>query len=387
MIDQPLNLVVVGASGVGKSTFLNYLLDKEEFITHRSAPATLKGFWHRSAFIRGFPINLIDSWGLEAGKSKEWIAYFQKELVKRGVQSNIADWFHGVCYLISAPGNRVQDFDLSILGMFIAEGYSVVVVLTKAGKVSEDTIKSLKGEIAKAFGDSIPVVAVDSVRETIRDNHVVEPFGIDEFEQELVRRFWETIRRRIPLRIGHLLEQEVVTFWDIGVIDFYLGKMERREFFAADKISSTLGSLAERLKYSIKEKSLTFRETEIATAKNTYSALAECLEVGASWEMPKEAQILEVQFISQVVNPSTGEKFLDYITLGFYDASESQRALLRKAANEFSITIKNEIHTHLIPQISYSIDTIKVNSIKLSKRKQKSWIQRFLRWVGVRLNS
>ena len=185
MSDQPLNLVVIGATGVGKSTFLNYLLDNDEFSTSDAVPTTAKGFWHKDTQIRGFPIHLIDSWGLEDGKLEEWQSYLNAELQRRGVGSNIEEWFHGVCYLIDATGNRIQNFDLDILGQLIDEDYSVVVVLTKAAKVGEETISSLKAVIATAFGDSVPVVAVNSKMETLRDGHVVQRFGIEEFEQRI----------------------------------------------------------------------------------------------------------------------------------------------------------------------------------------------------------
>ncbi len=235
MGNQPLNLVVIGETGVGKSTFLNYLLDEEVFASSNSVPATPKGFWHHDAIIRGFPVHLIDSWGVEGNKSEEWIRYLNEELKKRGVGAEVSEWFHGVCYLIDAPGSRVQPFDISILSTLQKEGYSVLVILTKAGKATDNTLESLRAEIERHFGKQFPIVAVNSIKEVIR-GHVIETFGIDEVEQQLVLRFWETIIQRVPRRIGYLLKADVEELWDRAVVQNDLNRMSSVAFWDANGI-------------------------------------------------------------------------------------------------------------------------------------------------------
>jgi len=387
MSHSPLNLLAIGASGVGKSSFLNYLLDRNEFPTDRAVPTTRKGFWHQETQLRGFPIHLIDSWGLEAGESEEWIIYLHGELKRRGVESNITEWFHGVCYLIAATGNRVQSFDLEILSTLIREGYSVIVVLTKAAKVDEDTILGLRTEIARAFGDTIPIVAVNSIQETLRDGHITEVFGIEEVEQEIVRRFWETIKDRIPLRIGHLLEHEVIKFWDIGVMQHYLTTLDRRDYFQADKIAAELHNRAEAMKRVVEKEGKAIRDREITNAKVTFKALGECLDVGNSWEMDEQSQASEVRFECLVRNPPGWDKFWDICSFGvLVDASETQRTELWNKAEAFSKAIKQEIHSRVVPQIAYSIETIKIDASKLSKRRRKSWLKRLLGWLLARID-
>ncbi len=249
---ERLNVVVIGACGVGKSSFLNYLLGRHQFAAGRATATTPAfGFFEHPATIRGFDVRLIDSWGLEAGRSTEWRDYLRNELQTRGVAQSIDRWFHGLCYLISAASNRVLAFDLDIIRDLMGDGYSIVVVLTKAGKVSTEDLDAMRSVLASELGDSIPVVAVNSVKETLHGGHVIEPFGLHEFEQELVLHFWETIRQRIPRRIGSLLVVYVKHEWDQNVVNDYLGGLGSLEYAHADRIVAELKRRAEILKNTL----------------------------------------------------------------------------------------------------------------------------------------
>ena len=60
-MDKSVNILVLGKAGVGKSSFLNYLVDKDVFETGIGEPVTKAGF-HETSYLdekTGISFNLL----------------------------------------------------------------------------------------------------------------------------------------------------------------------------------------------------------------------------------------------------------------------------------------------------------------------------------------
>ena len=116
------NIAIVGQTGVGKSSLLNYLLDLDPndggAKTGVGAPVTKNGFHQYKHKIKDIPVCVFDSWGLEVGKEDQWTKDLENELKNRGVDKPASKWFHSVFYCIAASGSRVQDADIKIIQKF-----------------------------------------------------------------------------------------------------------------------------------------------------------------------------------------------------------------------------------------------------------------------------
>lgn len=79
------NVAIVGQTGVGKSTFINYLYGECVVKADIGRPVTKNGFHPVEMEINGLPVTLFDSWGLEVGKHDQWMSELSKELDKREI--------------------------------------------------------------------------------------------------------------------------------------------------------------------------------------------------------------------------------------------------------------------------------------------------------------
>ena len=139
-----LNLLVLGKTGVGKSSLLNALVGKEvEETRSASKPVTKRGIFPHEAEIDGKKVIIHDSWGLEVGKDEEWEKIINNALKEKGIDKDIKDWFHSVTYCIQAGGYKIQDFDIEIIKQFVDEGYNVIVALTKSDQIGRQKEKNL----------------------------------------------------------------------------------------------------------------------------------------------------------------------------------------------------------------------------------------------------
>lgn len=128
-----LNAMVLGQTGVGKSSLINYIFNLEgnECLAARAgAPVTEKGnFAEREIDRNQLHIKIYDSWGLEDGKGDEWkkIILGKIESLKSSFDSQI----HAIIYCIGYSKPRVQDFDVNFIKDLLNENNHVIIALTQ----------------------------------------------------------------------------------------------------------------------------------------------------------------------------------------------------------------------------------------------------------------
>lgn len=199
---RKLNIVVVGRSGVGKSSFLNYAAGKKVFETGIGEPVTQKYFEQidikkdKSDII----YSLFDTKGLEAGNTKEWIEAINQEIDRRDLSTNIYNWLHTIIYCIDASSKRIQPFEVESIKRLMSKG-SVLVLLTKKDLVTPETIKELQAQILKDIGDRVQVLSVCSISQRTRKGES-KAEGLEDVLKVSFLGLWEKASKVLPMRIA-----------------------------------------------------------------------------------------------------------------------------------------------------------------------------------------
>lgn len=124
------NFLVLGHTGVGKSSLINYLTNSDAAKVGCGNPCTPKNEWKpitcpgRSD---NEELNFFDSWGLEANKTEEWQKLINEKLTIGWSKDAIC----GVIYCFSYT-HRIEDFELKMIKNVLETGYHVLIVLTNA---------------------------------------------------------------------------------------------------------------------------------------------------------------------------------------------------------------------------------------------------------------
>ncbi len=214
MKDFICNVLVMGATGSGKSSLLNYLCGENLAKAGAGKPVTGEGIFEYDVALNGQTVRLFDSWGIEADKVERWKSIIDKELATHGADKPIEEWFHSVIYCIQAGGARIQDTDLEIIRNFFCEGYNVVIVLTKADQVSaEDQAKmekTIRQEVVSSVeeGKSFNVISCCSVEKKTRYGDT-KAFGRDEIIEQIKKNWFCTVLDRLPRYVIKKLEDEI----------------------------------------------------------------------------------------------------------------------------------------------------------------------------------
>ena len=198
------NFIIIGKSGVGKSSLLNYILGQDEAKTGSGKPVTGKTFDKFSTRYQGARVNVYDSWGLEPGKTNEWERLFDAFLEKKKNETNVSNWIHTVVFCVSGGSKRLEPFEERILNKLQAQKLAPVLVITKSDKDTDGTFyDALKRKL------KMNPIKVCSVNENIgvgKNKTISERNGVDDLHKQIRKNTIKSYKERISVIRKSILE-------------------------------------------------------------------------------------------------------------------------------------------------------------------------------------
>lgn len=178
------NLMLLGKTGAGKSSLINYLYGEEILKTGVGRPVTKRGDFRQTTVKANGTggaktYTFYDSWGLEADKADAW----EKEIFSKLNATLTEDAFIcGILYCFSFSADRIEDFEIKILKDLLAKNYKVVIVFTNADDNKRATKRKLfENKLNKdlaAYKDRYYIAEACSVaEEKIKESEISEVFG------------------------------------------------------------------------------------------------------------------------------------------------------------------------------------------------------------------
>ncbi|BAZ19860.1 response regulator receiver modulated translation initiation factor IF-2 [Kalymmatonema gypsitolerans NIES-4073] len=352
------NIVVIGKTGAGKSSLINYLYGGTIAQTGVGKPVIKKGFQRYNLTWESIPINIYEFWGLEVGQAPERL---HDELKEHGIDRPVSEWFHTIYYCINAASARIEPFEFNIIQDLMTNKYRVIVVLTRAELMSGDSLSRLKNWIRKEVSSEIPIIEVCSVVETTRIGKT-HTFGKYELQNETLRGFWNAITVRLPERCEFVLHKEVDKWCEEQ--KQYLNSMHR---FNKSEIKETIENNYNDFFKNLKETRYEIVIGEVKKIVSYYKQLTTILEYPPPEDFPEftleNKKLISNSFIEEIAVLVEEAQQSDLRTIGrlIDDLLPDTRPELLLKINEFGQELKDEISKQK-PELSQIIEKIRRNT-------------------------
>ncbi len=200
------NILVLGKTGVGKTSLLNYLYGFD-LPVGAGLPKTGKGIHENLITRNGTAYHVFDTWGIEADSLPEWRKEVLALVRKRNTSPHINDWFHAVYYCFSASTARIEDAEIDeIIVPLLQSGCKMIVVLTNSedGFRKQEKIAGMKEylreELVKRLhhDPQLEIIPVASVAGETLAGDAISRFGRTEVLEATQYNLADDIEKRLP---------------------------------------------------------------------------------------------------------------------------------------------------------------------------------------------
>lgn len=189
---EQCNIIISGASGVGKSTLINAIFGREVVKAGAGKPVTQH---LEKVSIPEKGICLWDTKGIEAENYQDTMASLKNEFRQAIDDANDdCDIPHIGWVCIKASSDRVEDRDLTLIGLLAERNIPAIVVFTRVtGRAEREFVEEAKLIIDKEYKDFLrgSYVSVNSVPYEIDEDIVVKVKGLESLVEVTEARFPE----------------------------------------------------------------------------------------------------------------------------------------------------------------------------------------------------
>jgi len=157
---NPLKLLVVGKTGVGKSALCNFLFGQTIFESAAGKPVTSFEDNFQSHQFKVAEVNVVvfDTVGIEVTNVERWGIELDKFLNSAEV--------HGILYVLNASSARIENFEIDLIKKFTARNSPVILSLTHTDVASAEQIQGIRSQLIGI--KHLSIVEVCSVQKKLR---------------------------------------------------------------------------------------------------------------------------------------------------------------------------------------------------------------------------
>lgn len=211
--DKSAKILLLGKTGTGKSSFVNYFIGKDVAKTGVGKPVT-QGYCIEYDFNNGkYPIKIFDNQGFEAKTAATQKAAIIKMVAEKNNSIDVFNWFHTIFYCTSAK-SRFEDFEAEMIkDLSRTISQNIHIIMTNCDGFDRRTLDEKKNFIKRqlsGLGGNVHIFEVVSVNMKKRNGDIVVPRGKEEISASVFRLLWQDISSKISKEYAAELRRSLV---------------------------------------------------------------------------------------------------------------------------------------------------------------------------------
>lgn len=182
---KTLNVMILGKTGVGKSTLINNMFNKKMADVGIGKPITKD---IKKITLPDFPLAIFDTPGLELGGDFNVDSLMDAVVneIDKGIRSgDVSQAIHCIWYCISTPSHRIEQTEIDFLKRFLGKTseYDVPVIVVLTQSYSKRDAQKLKSEVEKENLPIVNVVPVLAENYEIDDEYTAKAYGLERLSE------------------------------------------------------------------------------------------------------------------------------------------------------------------------------------------------------------
>ncbi len=206
------NIMLLGRTGVGKSSFINYLIGEDVSKVGTGMPVTQSFQAYTYDNVNGIPLQIFDSKGLEVMDYEAIRKGIFDFLEKRCGSEDVHEWMHSIFYCVNAGGSRIEPEEIGFIKSLsgkISQTLHIILTHCKKGVDGEKKSRDMANYINSQINDkNIKIYFVNSVRTETRVEEI-EPFGREEILDQIFELLWSDIAHKTAISYAKELHQGI----------------------------------------------------------------------------------------------------------------------------------------------------------------------------------
>lgn len=182
---ETLNVMILGKTGVGKSSLINNMFNKKMADVGVGKPITKD---IKKITLPDFPLAIFDTPGLELSGDFNVDSLMDAVVneIDKGIRSgDVSQAIHCIWYCISTPSHRIEQTEIDFLKKFLGKTseYDVPVIVVLTQSYSKRDAQKLKSEVEKENLPIVNVVPVLAENYEIDDEYTAKAYGLERLSE------------------------------------------------------------------------------------------------------------------------------------------------------------------------------------------------------------
>lgn len=204
---QEARVLVVGKTGNGKSSFINYLLDGDIAPTGIGKPITQEFKEYEKVVDDKLRLIITDSKGLESNKDdfESIIKNIKTYIENKNSSDNVAEFFHVVFYCLKYNTKRIEEQEIKLIKQLKELlKFNIHFIITGCDSIkSNEEFSEYEGHIKKELGDDTRLYKVCSIEIEKRGGQKTQKYGKKEVINGVIDLIFENLATVFAYDFAH----------------------------------------------------------------------------------------------------------------------------------------------------------------------------------------